>query len=43
MLLLDLFKQSFHLALFVFGESGLLPFLVVNDIQLESETIELIL
>jgi hypothetical protein len=43
MLLLDLFKESFHLALFIFGESGLLPLLVVYDIRLESQTVELIL
>lgn len=43
MLLLDLFEKSFHLALFVFGESGLLPLLVVYNIRLESESVELIL
>jgi len=42
-LLLDLFKQSPHLTLLVLGESGLLPLLVVNDIRLESETVELVL
>lgn len=42
-LLLDLFEQSSHLALLVLGESGLLPLLVVNDIRLESETVELVL
>lgn len=42
-LLLDLFEQSSHLALLVLGESGLLPLLVVNDVRLESETVELVL